>query len=247
MNEKVQTAIVTGAGSGIGRAIAVALAKRGVTIALFDIDLENAQATESEISSSGGRAVAKQLDVSNETSVKEAVDWVAQTLGQPSMLCNSAAIQRFSRSDSFAYEDWKQVIDINLNGSFLMCQALLPHIETTKGSIVNIASLAGNIGIPYSAAYSASKGGVIAMTKALAKEYSDRDVRINVITPGAVDTPMLAMDIPEGINPKVLSVIPRSARAAASPDEIAKLVVFLLTEAPGAMTGAVIPIDAASS
>jgi NAD(P)-dependent dehydrogenase (short-subunit alcohol dehydrogenase family) len=162
------------------------------------------------------------------------------------MLCNSAAIQRFGRTDSFDFLQWQQVININLSGTFLMCKAALPHIVKTKGRVVNIASLAGRIGIPYSAAYSASKGGVIMFTKALAKEYADRDVCISAVTPGAVDTPMLAMKAPGDINPKVLGVIPRTARDAATPEQVASLIVFLLTEAPYSMTGSVVPIDGAS-
>lgn len=240
-------AIITGAGSGIGNAVARQLAECGVRVVLFDINEENLNASVNRINEKfDGLAFAKHVDISDEQSVNESVKWVVATLGVPSMLCNSAAVQRFGRTESFSFEHWKRVIDINLNGTFLMCKALLPHIASSKGTIVNVASLAGNFGIPYDAAYSASKGGVITMTKALAKEYADRDIKITAIAPGAVDTPMLAMAPPQDINADVLKVIPRSARNPSSADDIAKLVVFLYRDAPYSMTGSVVSIDGAA-
>ena len=239
-------AIVTGAGSGIGASVAKSLASRGHVVVIFDYNIGAAKQIVAEIQQDDGEAFALQVDVSNEQSVSESFSEVVKSIGVPSMLCNSAAIQRFGRTDSFDFAQWQQVININLNGTFLMCKAMLPHIEATQGRVVNIASLAGKIGIPYSAAYSASKGGVITFTKALAKEYADREVCISAVTPGAVDTPMLAIKAPEDINPKVLGVIPRTARAPASPQQIASLIVFLLTQAPYSMTGAIVPIDGGS-
>jgi len=248
MNQNQQEiAIVTGASSGIGQAVARLLSNDGVAVGLFDVNLDSAQEIADELSSQGGNAISYKVDVGDENSVVTAVEAVRAELGTPSMLCNSAAIQHYGRTESTSFEKWRQLINVNLNGTYFMCKAVLPSLLETSGSLVNIASLAGKIGLPYDAAYSASKGGVIALTKALAKEYADRDVRINVIAPGAVDTPMYAMATPEDINPKVLGVIPRSARPAAEPDEIASLVRYLLKDAPAPMTGSVVSIDGASN
>lgn len=243
-----EVAIVTGGGSGIGLAVAKTLASQGITVVVFDNNLTAAQKVVDEIILLGGKAYAKHVDVSREQSVLIAVNWVDEKVGIPSMLCNSAAIQCFGRTESFSFEQWQQVININLNGTFLMCKSVLSLLDRKNktGRLVNIASLAGIIGLPYCAAYSSSKGGVITLTKSLAKEYADRDICINVVTPGAVDTPMLAMNIPKDINPKVLGSVPRSAKAPTSPEQIAKLIVFLLTEAPFSMTGSTVPIDGGS-
>lgn len=245
-NNKV--ALVTGAASGIGRAVAEALVARGgVSVVLLDLDIVKLTDVKQEISSDAKRVHAYQLDISNADEVDLVIQKISTEVGAPSMVCNSAAIQQYGRVESTSNADWQRLIDVNLNGTFYMCKATLPLLVETSGRLLNIASLAGKIGLPYDAAYSASKGAVIAMTKALAKEFSDRDVCINAIAPGAVDTPMYATAIPEGINPDVLKVIPRSARPMADAEEIAALVVFLLTDAPKPLTGSIISIDGASN
>lgn len=246
MGNRQEVGIVTGGGSGIGREVALHMAQAGVEVVIFDIQKVSGQVVVSEIEASGGKAHALGVDISSEDQVNAAVAWVAENVGIATMLCNSAAIQIFGRTENFSYTQWKKVIDINLNGTFLMCKALLPILVSSNGAIVNIASLAGKIGLPYDVAYSASKAGVIVMTKALAKEYADREIRINAVVPGAVDTPMLAQKIPQDINPDVLGVIPRSARPPALPDDIAKLVLFLCKDAPSSMTGSVVSIDGAA-
>ncbi len=247
MNDSNNIAIVSGASSGIGRAVAEQLTKEGVTTVLFDINLEHAQEAASQLNAAGGQALAYQVDISDEHQVTKAIDRLVDEVGVPNMVCNSAAIQQYGRTENSSFDDWRRLINVNLNGTYFMCKASLPSLVQTQGSLVNIASLAGKIGLPYDVAYSASKGGVIAMTKALAKEYADRNVRINAIAPGAVDTPMYATEIPDDINPKVLGVIPRSARAASSPEEIASLIVYLLKDAPAPMTGSIVSIDGASN
>jgi len=246
MVKRREIGVVTGGGSGIGREVAIQLGQAGVEVLIFDVEGAKGIAVASEISALGGKAHALEVDISNEDQVNDAMTWVTENVGVATILCNAAAIQVYGRSEGFSFTQWKRVIDINLNGTFLMCKTLLPLLVRSNGAIVNIASLAGKIGLPYDAAYSASKGGVITMTKALAKEYADREVRINVIVPGAVDTPMLAQDIPQDINPKVLGVIPKSARPPAQPSEIAKLVLFLCKDAPVSMTGSVVAIDGAA-
>ncbi len=239
--------IVTGANSGIGKAVAQLLASRGAQTVLVDVVIDDATITSAELSAPGQASMAIAVDVSNEQQVVDMIEKVRAEIGIPSMLCHAAAIQQFGRTENSALEDWRRLIDINLTGTYIINKAVLPSLLETTGSLVNVASLAGNIGLPYVAAYSASKGGVIALTKALAKEYSDRDLRINAIAPGAVDTPMYATAPPDDINPKALGVIPRSAREASSPQDIASLIAYLLCDAPLGMTGSVVSIDGASS
>ena len=247
MQKNSNIAIVTGASSGIGRAVAELLVDSGVTTVLFDVNLTSAQELATQLIDNGGRVAAYQVDISDENQVSKTIETVVKEIGTPNMLCNSAAIQQYGRTENCSFDEWRQLININLNGSYFMCKATLPSLLKTQGSLVNIASLAGKIGLPYDVAYSASKGGLIAMTKALAKEYADREVRINAIAPGAVDTPMYATSVPQDINPEVLKVIPRSARPTAQPNEIASLVVYLLKDAPAPMTGSIVSIDGASN
>ncbi len=247
MSHQNKVAIVTGASSGIGLAVAELLAAADVSVALFDVAIESAESVADKLLASGSKARAYQVDIGNEQQVENAVETVLKDFGGLNMVCNSAAIQQYGRTEDCSYEDWRKLLNVNLNGAYFISKASLPALVESHGSLVNIASLAGKIGLPYDVAYSASKGGVIAMTKALAKEYADREVRINAIAPGAVDTPMYATKIPEGINPEVLGVIPRSARPMSAPSEIAQLVVYLLKDAPAPLTGSIISIDGASN
>ena len=246
-HESDSIAIVTGASSGIGRAVAQSLAESGAHTVLFDVAEDPARSLAQSLNARGLEATAMQVDVGDEQQVTRALDEVTAAIGLPRMLCNSAAIQQYGRTENVTFEDWRRLLNVNLNGTYFMCKATLPSLVQTGGSIVNITSLAGKIGLPYDVAYSASKGGVIAMTKALAKEYADRNVRINAIAPGAVATPMYETAIPEDINPEVLKVIPRSACGMAKPADIASLVHYLLLQAPGFLTGSIVSIDGASN
>jgi NAD(P)-dependent dehydrogenase (short-subunit alcohol dehydrogenase family) len=135
---------------------------------------------------------------------------------------------------------------VNLTGAFLMSQAVLPHLVATRGAIVNVASMAA-FGIPYLSAYSASKGGLVAMTKSMAKEYADRGVRINVLAPGGVDTPMMTVPFPENVSPEVLKLVAVTPWGAAKPEILAKIALFLASPAMGYLSGAALTADGAST
>jgi len=234
------TAIVTGAGSGVGRAVARRLASEGAAVACLDLVPEAAERTAAEIA---GRASAHRVDVADPVSVRAAVAAAAEALGRPSVLVNSAGTGKFAHSHEMPYEDWARIIGVNLTGTFLMCQAVLPHLFEGGGNIVNIASNAGLMGQPFSAAYCASKGGVVQLTRALADEYLRKRVRVNAVAPGGVDTPMQkSFDLPPGANPKAIMKL-MTPLGMCSPDEVAALVAFIASEEGRYMTGAIVPMD----
>jgi NAD(P)-dependent dehydrogenase (short-subunit alcohol dehydrogenase family) len=160
------------------------------------------------------------------------------------VLVNCAGIGKFANAHDMAFEDWSRIIAVNLTGSFLMAQAVLPYLLDGGGNIINIASNAGLMGQPYSAAYCASKGGVIQLTRALAEEYLRRGVRVNCIAPGGMKTPLQKsfQQLPEGADPALLAKL-RTPLGTATPDEVAALVAFVASDEGRYMTGAIVSID----
>jgi len=238
-----QTTIVTGAGSGLGRSTALLFAGEGATVACLDLIADANQETAKTITAAGGKARPYTVDVSNPDSVRQAVNAAAGDLGRPSVLVNSAGIGKFANSHEMPYEDWARIIGVNLTGSFLMAQATLPYLLDGGGNIVNIASNAGLMGIPYAAAYCSSKGGVCQLTRALADEYLARGVRVNAVAPGGMATPLQgAFSPPEGADgAKLMKLL--TPLGNGEPDEVARLVAFVASEEGRYMTGAILVID----
>lgn len=236
--------VVTGAGSGLGRATALRFAAEGAFVASLDLSRDAARRTVADIETAGGRALAYEVDVASPTSVRAAVDALTGELGRPQVLVNSAGTGRFANSHEMPFEDWQRIIAVNLTGTFLMAQAVLPQMLLGGGNIVNIASNAGLMGIPYSAAYCASKGGVVNLTRALADEYVARGVRVNAVAPGGIATPFQATfrDMPPGADPSLLAKI-RSPLGMAEPEEVANLVAYVASDEARYMTGAIVSID----
>jgi NAD(P)-dependent dehydrogenase (short-subunit alcohol dehydrogenase family) len=239
-----KTAIVTGAASGIGRATAVRLATEGALVACLDVDAEAVKETASALVTLGAKALAFRCDVTDENEVNRTVDQVASTLGRPCVLCNVAGTGMFAHTLDMPFATWQRILAVNLTGPFLMSKATLPHmLHPQKGSIVNVASTSGIMGSAYSAAYCASKGGLIMLTKALAIEYAGRGVRVNAVAPGGVDTPLVAnFTLPEGADPKHLHRM-MSKMGFCTPDQIAAAVAFLASEESSYTTGAVLSVD----
>ena len=236
-----RVAVVTGAGSGLGRATAMQLAAEGAAVACLDIVTDAVEKTAAEI---GGKARAYTADVSDPKSVRTVVDGAASDLGRPELVFNCAGIGRFSHSEETPFEEWQKIIGVNLTGTFLVSQAALPYLLDGGGSIVNIASNAGLMGQPYSAAYCASKGGVVNLTRALADEYLKRGVRVNAIAPGGIETPLQNefTKMPEGVSwkefRKVISPLGNS-----QPEEIANIAIFVASDACRYMTGSIVSVD----
>jgi NAD(P)-dependent dehydrogenase (short-subunit alcohol dehydrogenase family) len=238
-----ETAIVTGAGSGLGRATAKRLAVEGAAVACLDVLLDTAERTAAEIREARGNARAYKVDVSDPASVRAAVTAAANDLGRPSVLVNCAGIGKFAHSHEMPFEDWSRIIAVNLTGTFLMSQAVLPHLLDGGGNIVNVASNAGLMGQPYSAAYCASKGGVVQLTRALADEYVKRNVRVNAVAPGGIATPLQhAFKLPEGADPKAIRKI-MTPLGNAQPEEVASLIAFIASDEGRYMTGSIVSID----
>lgn len=220
-----QNAIVTGAGSGIGRAIANRLAVEGANIVVNDIAHERAEETASSIRELGNEAVASQGDISREPDINAAFEVCEQEFGQCNILVNNAGVVQQKPFTELSVEDWDHMIAVHLRGCFLGCRRAIPGMLARKsGSIVNIASQLGQIGGIELCHYASAKAGIIGLTKSLAREFSKNGVRINAVAPGPINTELVAG----------LSVQWRSAKAAelplgkfGSPEDVAGTVAFL--------------------
>lgn len=239
-----RTAIVTGAASGIGRVTAQRLAADGAAVACLDL-ADGTQGTVDLITEAGGTAIAVGVDVADVASVRAAVDAVESELGPARVLANIAGVLRFAHTHEMPVDQWDLVVDVNLKGTFLMCQAVIPSmLENGGGAIVNVSSSAGLFGQPYVAAYAASKGGVAMMTRALAWEYLKRGIRVNAIAPGGVETPMTnRVDFPEGMDFSLIQKTIAVDNKMMDPSEPAGLISYLASDEASSINGAVIPID----
>jgi NAD(P)-dependent dehydrogenase (short-subunit alcohol dehydrogenase family) len=238
-----RVAVVTGAGSGLGRATAHRFAEDGAPVAAVDLDGDAAEKTVAEIGELGGTARAYTADVSDPGAVRSAVETAAADLGRPEVLVNAAGIGSFAHTVDETYERWSAILGVNLTGTFLMCQAMLPHLLDGGGVIVNVASNAGLMGQPYSAAYCASKGGVVNLTRALAVEYLRRGVRVNAVAPGGMNTPMIAgFTMPEGVNMKEFTRV-TSPLGAAEPEEVAGVIAYIASDDARYMVGSIVSVD----
>ena len=238
------TAIVTGAASGIGRATAIRLAVEGAAVACLDVMAQGLDETADALGVLGAKTLAQRCDVTKEDDVRQAVGRVAGELGRPDVLCNVAGIGTFAHTIDMPLEQWDRILAVNLTGTFLMTREVLPHmLAPNQGSIVNVASTAGLVGSAYSAAYCASKGGVVMMTKALAIEYAGQGVRVNAVAPGGVETPLIAnFGLPPGGDPKHFERI-MSRMGMCRPEQVAAAIAFLASDESAYTTGAVLAVD----
>lgn len=240
-------ALVTGAASGIGRATAERLASEGAQVYCADLQEEACSETVETILKAGGHAIGSALDVSDPESCKSAVSRAAHELGGLDILCNIAGILRSGHTAELVPADWQAVISVNLSGTFYMCSSALPALADGGGVIVNMASVAGLQGVPYGAAYSASKAGVIGLTRSIAAEYAQRAVRANAICPGGVMTPMTAggfkVDGEQEIDARLLTKLAPMMPRIGTPEEIAGLVAYLSSDEASYITGTTVTID----
>ena len=239
-----KVALVTGVGSGIGRATALRFAEEGADVACLDIQKKALDETVEQVAALGASAVGMECDISDEESVKNAIDQAA-VLGRIQVVANVAGVGGFHNAHDVPISTWNKMIGINLTGTFLVTRATLPALLAGGGAVVNVASTAGLIGSAYSAAYCASKGGVVMLTKALAVEYADKGVRFNAVAPGGVQTPLLgefASSLPEGADAKHLYKI-MSRMGYCQPEDVATAIAFLASDESYYTTGAILSID----
>ena len=234
-------ALVTGAAQGIGRAIALELAKAGATLALADINEAKLALVAAEVEALGGTAAAFKLDVSNQESIEAGAKAVLDRFGKVEILVNNAGITRDALMMTMKRSDWDLVLAINLTGPFLLTQALLRQmIKNRWGRIVNMASVVGRAGQAGQVNYSASKAGLIGLTKSLAREVASRGITVNAVAPGYIETPMTAV-LDEKVSAAMLATIPLARRGTDL--DVAQAVAFLASDAASYVTGHVLDVN----
>lgn len=245
MSAQPRVAVVTGAGSGIGRAVAVELATCGHAVVVSDVDEPGVKDTAREVEAKGAHAVCVRADVSDEGDVEALFGEVATTFGRLDAAVNCAGVTGpVGAPHEFGLEEWNRVLAVNLTGVFLCARReIAAMLGSGGGAIVNIASAAGLIGFPGLPAYSPSKAGVIGLTRAWALDYAKRGVRINCVCPGGVDTPMIRSFV--GGSQEALDAIAASQPIGrlASPEEIAKAALWLCSDDASNVIGHAMAVD----
>ncbi len=246
MKLKDRVAVITGSASGIGRASALEFAKEGSRVVVADINLSGARETVKQIEQSSGVAVAVEVDVSMPGSVKEMVENTIHAFGHIDVLFNNAAIQVNKTIEDTTFEEWTREIGINLGGVFLCSKLFLPHLRLSRGCIVNMSSVNGFFVEPACAGYCASKGGIIALTKAMAIDHGKDGIRVNCICPGYIDAGLAWGYFEAQVNPAEarksagkLHALGRIGR----PEEVARLAVFLASNDGSFITGSAIVVS----
>ncbi|MCB1704549.1 MAG: SDR family oxidoreductase [Halioglobus sp.] len=238
-----KVALVTGASSGLGAAVATRLAAEGAQVFGIARNRDALVAIQQQVRSDGGDMAIAVTDVGAYEQCIAAVAKCVEQYGQLDCLVNVAGSHRFHHTPEITPQEWRQELDINLNGPFFLCQAALPHLLASKGNIVNVASIAGLEGQPYSASYCAAKHGLIGFSKSLALEYTKHDLRVNVVCPGGMATPQIDnIQIPEDAD---FDLLMRSAalRGMMDAKEVASVIAFLASADASAVHGAVYTVD----
>ncbi len=235
--------LVTGAASGIGRATVERLAQEAAKLLCVDIQAEAVEATAKRAIELGAEAEARVCDVSDPKQCAATVKACIDRFGKLDSLCNIAGIIRMSHTHELSLEEWNRVLSVNLTGTFLMSQAALPHLLAAGGNIVNTASTAALAGVPWGAAYAASKGGVLALTRSMAVEYGKRGLRVNAVSPGSILTAMGSRSIlPEDIDNTLLARLMPLDKPR-GPEVVAGVVAMLASEDGAHINGEQIRID----
>ena len=241
MNLEGRVALVTGASQGIGHACALHLARQGASVAVAARNRQKLDELVAAIGAAGGKAAAFPVDVADEEQVKSAVKAAIAQFGKIDILVNNAGITRDNLLIRMSEQDWDLVLDVNLKGAFNFCKAVAkPMMKARSGAIVNVASVVGLMGNTGQANYAASKGGLIAMTKAMAKELAGRNVRVNAVAPGFIRTRMTEV-LPEEAKKTLLMVTPLARFG--EPEEVSKVLLFLASEDASYVTGQVVGVN----
>ena len=238
---KDRVAVVTGAGSGIGRATALLLAREGARVLAADLQVTSAAETAQQ---SDGTVIAAEVDVSDERAVEQLFERCEAELGAPKLLANIAGVGSTTTVPETSLDAWERVFAVNSRGTFLCCKHAIPRmVEAGGGSIVNMASIAGLVGLKNRAAYCASKGAVVALTRALALDHVADHVRVNCICPGTVDSPWVRRLLDDAGEPLDALVARQPLGRLGTPEEIAAAVLYVASDAAAFMTGSALVID----
>lgn len=236
-------ALLTGAASGIGRATAERLAREGARLFLFDLQEPALAEVAARVRELGAEVETRTGDVSDEVAVEAAVAACVARFGRLDVLCNIAGILRFDHTHELALVDWNRVLAVNLTGTFLFCRAAIPHLIASRGCIVNVSSTAGLAGQPWAAAYAASKGGILALTRNIAVDYVKQGLRANCVCPGGIATPIMGVfRVPEGADPRLVNRV-RPPRGNGEPADVAAVIAMLASDDGAHVTGEEIRID----
>jgi NAD(P)-dependent dehydrogenase (short-subunit alcohol dehydrogenase family) len=245
LREKV--CLITGAGSGIGRAMALRFASEGATVVLGDQDGQAAETVATAVRQAGGRAQPIEADVTQGLEVQAMVRATVDTFGSLDVLINQAGVIQVGDITDLAESEWDRVIDVNLKGVYLGCKfGLRAMLAQGGGVIINTASVSGLVGIPKQPAYCASKGGVIALTRALAVDFADRNIRVNCIAPGPIDTPWTESVLRAPGDPAAeyrWIVMSQPLKRLGTTDEVAAAAAYLASDDAAYITGTVLVID----
>jgi NAD(P)-dependent dehydrogenase (short-subunit alcohol dehydrogenase family) len=243
LNFRSKVVLITGAGQGNGAALAHGFAKAGAAVAVVDRDGELAYAVAGSIRADGGLAEPFELDVSSASDCVRTVDEVGRLLGDVAVLVNNAGILIRKTSEAESWQaDWLRTLDVNLSGTFFMVHAALGQLKATRGCVLNVASIQSFVSTPNSAAYTASKGGVAQLTKALASELAPAGIRVNAIAPGFIATPMTQATMGDPMKmAAVVAHIPLGRHGL--PAELVGPALFLCSAQASYVSGAILPVD----
>lgn len=246
MRLKDKTAVITGAGAGIGRAIARTFAQEGANVVVADIDSRAAEETARLITEAGGTALAVHTDVTDPTSVEQLVRATRERFHSVHVLVNNAAIQVNKRIENTTFEEWNRQMTVNVGGVFLCSKYFLPHLRAVRGSIINMSSVNGTFVEPMCAGYCATKGAILAFTKAVAIDHGGEGVRVNAICPGYIDAGLaegyfLAQPDPDAARAQAGKL--HALKRIGKPEEVARVAVFLASEEASFMTGSAVTVD----
>jgi 2-deoxy-D-gluconate 3-dehydrogenase len=239
-----RVAVVTGGNGGIGLGMAEGLARAGAAILIAGRNVEKNNAAAQQLEALGGKAASRETDVTDAAALRELMAYAVERFGRLDILVNNAGISVRKAPQDLALEEWQSVIDTNLTSAFVAAQAAYPHmLKSGGGKVINIGSMLSIFGLPFAAAYAASKGGLVQLTKALATAWAKDNVQVNAILPGWIDTDLTraAREQVPGLHERVLARTP--AGRWGEPEDFAGVGVFLASRASDFLTGAAIPVD----
>jgi 2-hydroxycyclohexanecarboxyl-CoA dehydrogenase len=245
MTELKKTVLVTGAGAGMGEAISFRLAREGMAVGVLDINADSVERVAQAINSAGGQALPVVADVSDRDQVEAAIESVREALGPITVLVNNAGVENFTAFAEIDDANWDRIMAVNLKGAYIVTQSVLPDmLDNTWGRIINISSVGAQLGAPGMVHYSASKGGLISMSRSLALELGSVGITVNTIAPGFIDTPMARRAIEGEHLPSVDEIlktypVPRMGR----PEEVAAACAYFASEEAGYVTAQLLGVN----